>query len=44
MIINEIFIGSFTEKTEEEQKEILEKFREDNIHEKNVVIVIQKKI
>ena len=33
MIINEIFIGSFTGKTEEEQKEILEKFREDNIHD-----------
>lgn len=29
-LINEVFIGSLTGKTEKEQKEILEKFREEN--------------
>ena len=40
MIINEIFIGSFTGKTEKEQKEILEKFREDNIHDTIKISII----
>jgi len=33
-IVNEIYIGSLTGKTENEQKEILEKFREDNRKDK----------
>ena len=33
-LINEVFIGSFTGKTEKEQKNILEEFRDKNIHDK----------
>lgn len=33
-LINEVFIGSLTGKSEEEQKEFLEKFREDNRKDK----------
>ena len=33
-IINEVFIGSLTGKNEEEQKQMLDKFREENRHDK----------
>lgn len=40
MIVNEIFVGSFTGKTEKEQKEILEKTREDHLHDTIKISII----
>ncbi len=33
-LVNEIFMGSFTGKNEKEQRSILNKFREKNVHDK----------
>ncbi len=43
-IINEVFIGSLSGKTEEEQKEIIEKFRENNRHDKIKISISPKEV
>lgn len=43
-IISEIFIGSLTGKTELEQRNILEKFREDNRHDKIKVAIVPNEV
>lgn len=43
-LINEVFIGSLSGKTEEEQKEIIEKFRENNRHDKIKISISPKEV
>ncbi|MDE5830721.1 MAG: radical SAM protein [Clostridia bacterium] len=43
-LINEVFIGSLTGKSELEQRNILEKFREDNRHDKVKVAIIPNEV